>query len=122
MGCGGEIKGQSCDFGDPPSAPEVEASLETRPVHRYCPDTVHAVVAVDIKEVGQIHGVLCCLLGMAGKACGPDLELAPPCFVQRIRGQVPLRLSSLDSPPSENQAKNSCVWKTRNLAFLGAAA
>ena len=92
------------------------------PVHRYCPDTVHAVVAVDIKEVGQIHGVLCCLLGMAGKACGPDLELAPPCFVQRIRGQVPLRLSSLDSPPSENQAKNSCVWKTRNLAFLGAAA
>ena len=119
---GRDVQSERRNLGDPPSAPEVEAALETRPVHRYCPDTVHAVVAVDIKEVGQIHGVPCCLLGMAGKAYGPDLELAPACFVQRIRGQVPLRLSSLDSPPSENQAKNSCVWKTRNLVFLGAAA
>ena len=54
----------------------------------------------------HIHRVLRCLLGVAGNADGPEIEVAPVGFVPRNGGQAPLRRSSLDPPPSKDQAVN----------------
>ena len=89
----------------PPSR-EVEPALETRTVHQHLVDATHAVVAVDVAKVGPIHRVLRGLLGMARKAEGLDLMVAPAGLVRWIRVQAPLRRPSLDPPSGEDEAAN----------------
>ena len=54
-GLGGDVKGEIRDSGYRAGAPEVEVALETGPVHRNWLDAVHAVVAMDVAKVAQIH-------------------------------------------------------------------
>ena len=69
--------------------------------------------------MAQIHRVLRCLLGMARKADGPDVEIAPASLIRQIRGQAPLRLSSPYPPPSEDQAENFLCLEDSQLRGLG---
>ena len=73
------------------------------PVHRQRIGAAHAVVAVDVAQMGEIDGVLCRFLGMAGKSRGPDVEAGIAGLVRRFSGQVPLRGPSADAPPGKDQ-------------------
>ena len=100
------VEGEGRDPGDGSLRSEVEATLEKGAVHGHFTDRFHIVVAVDVAQVDQIHRVFRRLLGMAGKAKGPDLEGAPAGLVRRLRGQAPFRLPSPEPPPGEDQAEN----------------
>ena len=68
-------------------------------------DGLDVVVAVDVAQVGQVHGVLGRLLWVAREAEGADLEAAPALRIQRSDGQAPLGLPSVDAPPGEDEAE-----------------
>ena len=56
---------------------------------------------------------------MAGKADGPDLEVAPAGLFRQIGGQAPLWLPSPDSPPGEDQTANFLCLEDSQLRGLG---
>ena len=106
MGDRGDVEEDVDEPGDALRAPEVEATLQVGPVNRHRANRLHVVVAVNRTQVGEVHGVLGGLLGVALEAEGAERHTAPIGPVGWISGQAPLRLPAADPPPGEDQPQN----------------
>ena len=106
MGNGGNIVFEAHDPGDFLGTPEDEAALQPGTVNRHRTGLVHAVIAVHVAQVPQVHGVLGGFLGMSREPGTPEFQVAPVVTGWRRIGQVPLGRASAMAPPGEDQAQD----------------
>ena len=98
------MQGELGELGNLPGCRETESALKPRPVDQHRRFIGDVVVAVDKAQVRDVHRILAGLLRMAGKPNRPDLQIGPVVAGSRDIRQLPLRRSSSEAPPTEDQA------------------